>query len=423
MSITQTPMSRANRLALLALCAVGLQPCLADDAGFEGGWPVQRVFPGDSVSGDLFGFQTAVSGPVALVTAPNLSAGASPPPGALYAFARDTDGLWKQAQKLTVGEAADAFGFSLSMTTKTSALVGAPFAAARGSAEAGVVRVCLSDRAGTWSLGQKLESPAAPNATFFGIALASSGSRALILGERANTWELYAFERSAGGTWQYKQTIATPEGYVWDGTALTTSIAMSGNTALLLFPGATVGKVEDQGEVFVYTYSGGQWALAEKLLGENAGSMAFGLQAAVVDDDNVLVSAPGQLPTGVVYEFRRIAGHWTQMEEFSVPSTNLFDVFSFGLAATHGPLGLQGMPSFVGSDPVDFDPAINIGAAHVFTYNGSTWVPIAKLKWSFTSQTVIGTGAAIDDETVMVAGTPQVFYGSGPGVVDFYSRP
>jgi len=415
------------RVSGLVAAAFGLllssQLSLAIDAAPEDAdWPVQRVFASDGADGDYFGFQVAVIGSSALVTAPDATIGGNTNQGAAYAFTRDSLGNWQQAQKLSAGVTGDKFGYSLSMQSST-AFIGAPYAAGRTSTAAGVVRI-YSLSGTTWNLAQTLNSPAGLNSGYFGISLASTDSKALVLGRSNLTgWQLYAYARDTNGVWQLTQTIPTPADYDWS-QYFPMAIAMNANTALLPFPTATVGDVTEAGTVFVYTYANGLWGLTDKLIAtDGTNSAAFGGQVALTDYGAVLVSAPFQRYHGAVYEFRKNAGLWTQTQEITVPVANALEAFGFSLAAMRGTFGSQTMPSFVAGNPLDFVPSINEGAAHVFTYDGTSWVELAKLKWPDLSTVVVGTGVAIDLHTVMVAGVPQLFQQPGAGVVDFYTRP
>lgn len=74
-----------------------------------------RLIASDSVSGDQFGRVVSLYGERALVSAPSegLSLGL---PGAVYEFERNISGNWVEANKITVGDTRDYFGWSVSLS-------------------------------------------------------------------------------------------------------------------------------------------------------------------------------------------------------------------------------------------------------------------------------------------------------------------
>ncbi len=78
--------------------------------------------------GDYFGRFVAISGDVAVITAPRVDLAGGNDAGAAYVFVRDAGGQWAQAQKLVAsdGAALDQFGVSVAITGDVTLISTAP---------------------------------------------------------------------------------------------------------------------------------------------------------------------------------------------------------------------------------------------------------------------------------------------------------
>jgi hypothetical protein len=138
-------------------------------------WSQEAEFTAtDGAAQDYFGSSVAVSGSTAVVGAP---AGGSheAAPGRAYVFLR-SNGVWSQQTELTASDSAadDEFGISVSLDRST-ALVGAPFAAPTHD---GAVYVFV--RSGNvWSQQAKVTSSPREQGADFGFAVALYRSTAL----------------------------------------------------------------------------------------------------------------------------------------------------------------------------------------------------------------------------------------------------
>jgi len=130
----------------------------------------KRLLGSDSVSGDLFGMEVALSGDTAVVGAQGAGSGT----GAAYVFERDHGGAdqWGQVRKLTAsdGQVGDLFGCSVAVTGDT-VLVGSCEAAGGGA-----VYVFGRDEGGTdnWGEVDKLTPSGAAAGEGFGASIAVS---------------------------------------------------------------------------------------------------------------------------------------------------------------------------------------------------------------------------------------------------------
>jgi hypothetical protein len=90
------------------------------------------------------------------------------------------------------------------------------------------------------------------------------------------------------------------------GDELGTSVAVSGDTALVGEPDRTVGGVADAGDVRVYVRSGGLWT-EQAVLTSNGGPLVFG-QAVAISADEAIIGA-----AGVAYIYSRSGDTWSQV--------------------------------------------------------------------------------------------------------------
>ncbi len=198
----------------------------------------QQLSPSDAERNDSFGQQVAVSGNVALVSAPWKHFGR----GAVYAFIRDgaNETPWSEQQKImsTDGVSDDAFGTALALQGRT-ALIGAP---AQGGFT-GAAYVFAQDGS-TWRQQAKLQTDD-PGSPAFGDAIALSGDFALIAAPDTSTF-VYA---QSGGAWSQRQKIVAANGVTGDDFGH--AVALSGRTAVIGAP----EKNSATGAVYVFAPS------------------------------------------------------------------------------------------------------------------------------------------------------------------------
>jgi hypothetical protein len=274
---------------------------------------VQKLVADDGATGDAFGSTIAVSGDTALISAIRATVDGHANQGAVYAFTRTPTG-WTQTQKLVADDGAesDDFGYALRMTP-TTALIGAPFAqASRGKA------YVFSLQAGTWTQTQVLLADDGAGGDLFGESIGLDGDQALVGALYASIngndaqGAVYAFAAS-GGQWSQVQKLVADDGVGED--QFGTSIAMSGDTALVSAIGATVDDVPRRGAAYVLTRAGGQWSQSAKLVAPEGGENEnFGYSVAL-DGGTALVGVPfatvdDNAAQGAAYVYTRSAAGW-----------------------------------------------------------------------------------------------------------------
>ncbi len=196
------------------------------------------LHPPDAQPGDHFGQAVAITADTIVVGAPGRD-GAGVDQGAIYVFRKES-GIWMPGDTLTAsgGAAGDQFGSSVA-ASGTHVVAGAPFDDLPGGPDGGSV---------------------------------------------------HAF-RQSGGVWTEQILNAVP---AWGGQRFGYAVAMAGDTLAAGVPRAD-GAVDFQGQVCLYTYSGGSWQpLASNPLANGSLQAYFGTSLAISPDGRLLVvGAPG----------------------------------------------------------------------------------------------------------------------------------
>ena len=368
-------------------------------------WSQQaRLTASDGVAGDQFGFSVALSGDAAMVGAPFKNTQT----GAAYVFVRRGTG-WHQQNRLTASGAAggDWFGFSVALSGST-ALVGAPQTnSSRGAAYVFV-------RRGTaWHQQARLTAGDAAEEDNVGLSVAVSADTAVAgaPGQNGSSGAGYVFVRS--GTAWYQQTRLTA-GHTAAGDDLGTSVALSGNTALVGAP----GKSSSTGAVYVLVHGGTRWSQQARPTRPTAADATagdrFGFSMAV-GGAGALVGAPGKgSASGAAYVFVPSGAGWHQQARLSANDAAVSARFGFSVAFA-GDTALIGAPGTNGG----------AGAAYMFVRSGTRWRQQARLSDSDSlAGDELGTAVSLSRNTALVgagapfnthAGAAYVFVRSGTG--------
>jgi hypothetical protein len=246
-------------------------------------WSEQaRLTASDAAPGALFGESVGISGSTIVVGAPEPANWRNPGPGAAYVFMRSGT-HWSQTAKLTASTPAirDDFGRSVGISG-SSVIVGAD-----GKTDSAGAAYVFTRSGTTWSQQATLTAPHAASDTYFGYAVALSGSTAVAgaPGQNAGTGAAYVFTRS-GTTWSQQATLTAP--HAASDTYFGYAVALSGSTAVAGAPGQNAGT----GAAYVFTRSGTTWPRRTVLTASHAiKSGGFGNGTAIVGTTAV-VGAP-----------------------------------------------------------------------------------------------------------------------------------
>lgn len=273
--------------------------------GSGGAWTQSAILtPSDGAPGDAFGTAVAVAGATALVGAPNAAIGGNAGQGAAYVFS-NSGGLWNQNAKLIAsdGAAGDAFASAVALAGDT-AIAGAPHASVAGYGDNGAAYVFVAS-GGAWNQTQKL-TPAGPTpGGLFGSAVALSGDALLVGAPSASTAQnsaqgaAFAFT-SSNGAWMQTQELLAPDGAAAD--YFGSAVASDGTAALVGAPGATVNGNADQGAAYFHAQSDLALAMsvpATVQSGEQYASQTIVTNSSTSDSPAISLAIP--VPTGTRY--------------------------------------------------------------------------------------------------------------------------
>jgi hypothetical protein len=288
------PGRRAVALLAFALLACLLTPAASASAGPAATPPADplallavqqaQLLAFDGAANDYFGYSVALSGETALVGAVGDTVGGNARQGSAYVFVR-SGGSWIQQAHLMAsdGAAYDNFGHSVALSGET-ALVGAPDDTIGGNVEQGSVYVFVRS-GGSWSQQAQLFAFDGAAGDYFGSSVALSGETALVGAQNdtvgSNTYQgsAYVFVRS-GGSWSQQAQLFAFDGAAGDYFGY--SVALSGETALVGARADTVGSNTLQGSAYVFARSGTGWSQQAKLLaGDGAAGDYFGYSVAL----------------------------------------------------------------------------------------------------------------------------------------------
>jgi len=367
-------------------------------------WTQQtKLTASDGAAYDNFGISVALSGNTALVGAYLDDIGANSGQGSAYVFTRSGT-TWSEQAHLTAsdGAAYDYFGISVALSSDT-ALVGAYYDEVVANDIQGSAYVFT--RSGTtWSEQAHLTATDGTGGDRFGISVALSGDTALVgayyddVGANTNQGSAYVFTRS-GVTWSEQAHLTASDGAAgdWFGS----SVALSGDTALVGATGDNVGANSNQGSAYVFTRSGTTWAQQGKLTAsDGATSDYFGISVAL-SGDTALVGAyyddaGANSDQGSAYVFTRSGTTWTQQTRLTASDGAADDYFGISVA-------LSGDTALAGAYWDDVGANSDQGSAYVFTRSGTTWSEQAHLTASDgAAYDYFGRSVALSGDTALV---------------------
>jgi len=372
MNLSSARLNRcALRIGLVAACA--LSAIVAAGTTVTAG-PCSTVFIPNPApwASDEFGFSAAVSGDVAVVGAYRDDPGDVDDAGSAYVYHFDGS-AWIPEQPIpnpgpVTGE---WFGYSVAVSGDV-AVIGAyddDIAFSNGSAS--IYRYNGS----AWLLEQTLFNPAAEFGDRFGSSVAVSGNVAVVgaFGDRpggvALAGSVYVY-RYNGSTWLLDKTIPNPAPATFD--VFGWSVAVSGDVAVIGARADDPGGVFGAGSAYVYRYNGSDWLLDLAIPNpEPAVDDDFGRSVAV-SGDVAMVGASDDDPGGVnasgsAYVYRYNGSAWLLDQAIPNPDPPGIDLFGFSVA-------VSGDVAVVGAHSDSPGGAIDAGSTYVYRFDGSAWL-------------------------------------------------
>ena len=380
---------------------------------------------------DNFGWSVAVSGDTALVGAYREDVGVYSNQGSAYVFTRSA-GTWSLQQELTASDGGDTdqFGCSVALSGDgNTALIGAYTHDVDLNLDQGSAYVFV--RSGeTWTQqGGPLTASDGAAGDQFGSSVALSGHTALVgswyddVAANSDQGTVYVFVRS-GTTWtQQGGPLAASDGAAGDHFG--NSVALAGDTALVGAHGHDVDLNNNQGSAYIFTRSGTIWTQqGDPLTGsDSTAGDEFGSSVAL-SGDTALVGVwyddvGGNNNQGSAYVFTRSGTTWTQQAQLIAADGELGDWFGLSVA-------LDGDTALVGAISDDVGANSNQGSVYIFARSGTNWTQQAQLiAADGEAQDWFGRSVALDGDTALAGtwsndaganhdqGAAYVFTGSG----------
>ncbi len=315
---------------------------------------------------------------------------------------------------------SDIFGYDVAFDG-TTLLGGAPFGTYSGFSLPGRA-FTFEFIGGQWQQTQLLKPAQLQNNAFFGTVTAVDGDTLAIAATGEDTpivdaGAVYVFERSGGPWTQVARLLASNSDVQWRVGA---SLALQGDTLLVGANGADVAGIEYAGAVYVFQRVAGGWTEVQILTASDpAFDDNFG-SALALDGNTALIGAidadaGGELDSGAVYVFARVAGTWSEQQRLtaSIPAPEA----QFGLA-----LGLQGDGAVIGAPYEDANGLAEAGAAYVFQRSNGSWGETQRVVADDAqSADRFGIDVAVDSANLLI-GAYQHDHANGNGTVYRYRR-
>jgi hypothetical protein len=315
-----------------------------------------KLTAGDPVVEAALGYSVAVSQDTAVIGAPS-GEGSTYQRGA-YVYTRN--GMtWTQQHKLTEDSNVPYFGTSVAMSGDT-VVVGAP-----GASFGGAAAVYVFVRAGAgWNLQQELT---ASDWQHCGSSVAVSADT-LLVGCASDLFvvmeAVHVFVRT-GSTWTMQQTLRASGSGAGSRIQFGTSVALSGDTALVGASSDVAAGSDSRGSVYVFERTGSTWSEVQKLTGaENNGRFGFGHRIALSGSTAIISE-----DYGGAHVFVHDGSQWTKQQTLLRTDGSVASSESVALS---GDVAVVGVRDTVGSNGQQ-------GSVYVFEREGSSWTESQRL--------------------------------------------
>ena len=314
----------------IAVSASGYQTCDKTDIVFPDDWTATtqqaKVQASDAAANDYFGSSVGIDGDTMLAGAKAKNSDA----GAAYVFTRSGTS-WSQQAKLVGSDivAYDTFGFDVAIDGDTAVI------SARGQVQGTYKGAAyVFTRSGTsWSQQAKILSSDLAAGDYFGECVAIDGDT-IVVGTVSEGigGSIYVFTRS-GTTWSQQAKLESSDIAAGDGFGK--DVAIDGDTLVVgAFKEDTGGG--SVGSAYVFTRSGTSWSQQAKIQHSNRSvGDWFGITVAI-DGDTIAAGAwqedTGASGAGSVYVFTRSGTSWSQQAQIQGSSMSQNDNFGYDIA-------------------------------------------------------------------------------------------
>ncbi|MEK7710522.1 MAG: hypothetical protein AAB341_01385 [Planctomycetota bacterium] len=257
----------------------------------------------------------------------------------------------------------------------------------------------------TVSLVEKLTADDPGDTDRFGRHVATDGDVAIVgaylddCGSGVECGAAYVY-RFNGSTWVQDAKLTASDAAAGDKFGL--SVSVSGDTAI-------VGAVWDDcaagaycGSAYVYRFNGGIWVQEAKLTASDATASDWFGYSSSVSGNTAVVGAiwadcvVGGQNCGAAYVYRFNGSAW--VPEAKLTASDAADTDGFGISVS-----VSGVTVVVGAFNEDCAAGADCGAAYVYRFNGSAWVQDAKLTASDAAAgDKFGLSVSVSGDTAIV---------------------
>ncbi len=334
----------------------------------------QELTASDGAANDYFGDSVAISGATAVVGVSSKTVGANAQQGAVYVFAQSGT-AWAQQQKLTAsgGAAGDYFGGAVALSGGTL-VVGA----AGASAQQGVAYVFVQNGT-TWTQQQKLTAADGAAGDYFGSSVALSGGTAVVgavfksVGANFAQGAAYVFVQS-GATWPQQQELIANDGAAND--YFGNSVAVSGGTAVVGAAGKKIGANVAQGGAYVFVQGGTTWSQQQTLTASDGAKQDYFGSSVAVSGNTAMIgdytkTVGFNVQQGAAYMFVQSGTTWIEQQRLIASDGATQDRFGYAVA-------VSGSIAFVGAQAHTVGSNAGQGVVYAFNDGPSNGTPCAK---------------------------------------------
>lgn len=365
----------------------------------------QKLTAADGAANDEFGFRIAISGDTAIIGAYQDDVDGNPNQGSAYVFVRDA-ATWTQQARLasTISPGgSDQFGRSVGISGDT-AVVGANLADSFPNANNGAAYVFV--RSGTnWTEQIRISGPGAESNNGFGTSVAIAGDTFIVGAPSAdviipddNRGSAFVYVRN-GTSWSQQQQLTAADGA--SGDQFGTSVAVTGDTAIVGAPGDDIGSLSNQGSAIFFVRSDTTWSQQQKLTAADGERQdAVGISIAISGSTTIVGASGddigGNDGQGSAYVFRVLSNTWTQEAKQISTDGMASDNFGYSVA-------ISGDTAIVGAVFDDVVTGTDQGSAYIFVRNGTSWTQQQQLTASDAAGSdYFGVSVAIYGDTAIV---------------------
>jgi hypothetical protein len=257
-------------------------------------WTQQaRLIASDAAAYDEFGTSVAVDGDVALIGSPYHDNPAGQSSGAVYVFVR-TGGVWTQQSKLTVSDPTFTreWGSAVALDGQT-AIIGAGTSVGQAGPNSGCAYAFVLS-GGTWTQQARLVAADAAAYQYFGASVSVSGDIAVIGAPGDGTTvhaapAAYVFVRQ-DGSWVQTARLEAPD--VARDEYYACSVAISGSLALIGEKYDSNPAGSRAGAAYLFAQTDGLWNLADKFISHDAFPWDWFGYSVALDGQTALILAP-----------------------------------------------------------------------------------------------------------------------------------